>query len=267
MSRPTLSVVTASYNQGDYIEENLESVMSQSYDAVEHIVVDGGSTDGTVDLLEEYEGSYNLKWISESDRGQSHALNKGIDMATGDWIAFQMSDDYYLNGAFATAVDAIERNPDADIVYGDILNVDSEGNEQARTYNIPPVKFVQRYWSLYANSQATFFRAEVLDKSGGFREELEYTMDADLYWRLLHTDITQVHVPELLAAFRYHEAAKTPSRSNEQETAEWDEIYGETYERYLSTAHLQTVAKVIKAIQLLRIGRFEAFRYNLRSLI
>lgn len=268
MSGPSISVVTPSYNQAEFIEETLRSVRRSDCD-VEHVVVDGGSDDGTVEILREYEDEYELRWVSEPDRGQSHALNKGIEMATGDWIGFQMSDDYYLEGAFETVRDAIEGHPEADVVYGDVIHVDADGDEVSRTFNIPPSRFVQRYWSLYSNLQSAFFRAEVFDLVGDFDERLEYTMDADLFWRLLDADVRLVHLPAFLGTFRTHDTAKTPTRSTADEQAEWRLIYGDYnagLERYVSPSTLRVPAKVLKALKLLRIGRFEAFTYNLRSI-
>jgi len=268
MDGPDLSVVTPSYNQARFIEDTLHSVKEQSYENYEHIVVDGNSDDGTVEILREFEDEYNLRWVSEPDQGQSHALNKGIEMAEGDWIGFQMSDDYYLPGAFETLAAAIERNPNADTVYGDVIHVDAQSNEISRSFNIPPTRFVQRYWSLYSNLQSMFFRADLFDHVGRFDEDLEYTMDADLFWRLLDADVDQVHIPEFVGTFRKHEDAKTPSRFVEAARAEWDAIYGdynERVERYVPTVVLQTTAKGLKLVQLLRIGRSEALRHNLAA--
>jgi glycosyltransferase involved in cell wall biosynthesis len=270
MDMPKLSIITCSYNQAEFIGETLQSVMHQSYENFEHIVVDGNSDDGTVEILEKYESKYNLRWISEPDRGQSHALNKGIEMATGDWIGFQMSDDYYLPDAFETIVNAIQRHPNAETIYGDVINVDADGNEINRTFNIPPSRFIQRYWSLYAHLQSMFFHADVFNRVGTFGEEFEYTMDGDLFWRLLDADIKQVHIPVFISSFRNHKDAKTPSTPPEEKQHEWDAIYGD-YEtplsRYLSRSHLETAAKVAKALLLLRIGRFKAFQYNLKQVL
>lgn len=265
MGTPQLSIVTPSYNQAEFIEETLQSVKNQSYEDVEHIVIDGGSDDGTVEIIKEYDDKYNLQWISESDNGQSHALNKGIEMSTGDWIGFQMSDDYYLPGAFETIVDNIRAHPEADTIYGDVIHVDSNSNEIGRSFNIPPSRFIQRYWSLYSNLQSMFFQSDLFDRVGSFNEDLVYTMDADLFWRLLDANVKQIHVPKFIGTFRNHETAKTPSTPPEEKQHEWDAIYGD-YElplaKLFSRPQLEMAAKVVKALWLLRIGRFEAFQYN-----
>src|SRR6056297_2453461 len=118
-SEPLVSILTPSYNQGKYIEENIKSVRNQTTCSFEHIVVDANSSDSTVDILKNYEDQYNLKWISEEDRGQSHALNKALDIASGDWVGWQNADDYYVENAFGYLANTIrEQNPD--VVYGDV---------------------------------------------------------------------------------------------------------------------------------------------------
>src|SRR3989338_5413748 len=109
--RPLVSIVTASYNQAQFIEETLRSVREQDYPNLEHIVIDGASTDGTVDVLRRYEGTYNMRWISEPDRGHADALCKGFRQATGDILAWLNSDDVYFPGAVTTAVETFRRHP------------------------------------------------------------------------------------------------------------------------------------------------------------
>src|SRR5580658_3296860 len=130
LSTPKLSIVTPSFNQAQFIEATLRSVKSQHYPALEHIVVDGASTDSTVEILKRFAampGWEHLRWISEEDRGQSDAINKGFRMATGDIIGWLNSDDRYRPGCFRAVVEAFKANPDIDILYGDYTWIDETG--------------------------------------------------------------------------------------------------------------------------------------------
>ena len=122
MTQPKVSIITPSYNQGQFIEETILSAKNQDYPNIEHIVIDGNSTDSTLDILHKYDN--DIIWISEPDRGQSDALNKGFRIATGEIIGWLNSDDIYLPGAVKKAVDALMNNPKFDIVYGDYLIID-----------------------------------------------------------------------------------------------------------------------------------------------
>lgn len=219
MSAPFLSVVTPSYNQARFLEDNFRSVLEQANGDVEHIVVDGGSDDGTLDVLRRYEDEYDLRWVSEPDRGQSHALNKGIEMADGEWIGWQNSDDYYLDGAFDELRRTVAERPDADVVYGDLLFVDADGETLERKYHTRPSKLVNKYGPIFAGNQCTFFRASAFDELGPVDESLDVMMESELFVRVLEHDLTCAHVPRFLGAFRQHEAQKTHGVSD----VEWEE--------------------------------------------
>ena len=130
-SRPKITIVTPSYNQASFIEEALLSVQKQNYPSVEHIVIDGASTDGTVEILKRYgnlSGWEHLRWISEPDQGQSDALNKGFRMATGEIIGWLNSDDRYRANCFSYVASAFGQTPDTDVLYGDCTWIDALGN-------------------------------------------------------------------------------------------------------------------------------------------
>ena len=267
MDGPKISIVTPSYNQVEFIERNLESVYSQDYANVEHIVVDGGSDDGTVSLLKEYESRYDLRWVSEPDRGQTHALNKGIGMATGEWIGWQNSDDFYLPGAFETVARTHREQPGLDAIYGDLLIVDEDGEELTRQFMTTPSNFIQRYWSLFASNQSLFVSAATLDDIGALDEDLQLTMDAQLTWRLLEGAYHLERVPDVLGAFRIQADAKTFDDVKAEQQAELDRIYDHPwYEAYLPRPVLETLARGLKFTTLVRAGRWDALRYNFASL-
>lgn len=261
--KPLISIITPSYNQGEFIEDNIKSVYNSRYDNIEHIVVDGGSTDQTISVLKQYEDQYNLRWVSETDRGQSHALNKGIEMADGEWIGWQNSDDYYLKDAFDRFVEAIGNSPQTDVVYGDVLIVDSQNNQIGKKFNIEPSKFIQRYWSVFANNQATLFSRNVFDSVGQINENLEYTMDTELMWRILDSDLHVTHIPQFLGAFRKHSQAKTID-SDRGVHPELESVYEYSrFEEVCPQTVLEIAAKCLKATYLIRDDRWEAIKHNL----
>jgi glycosyltransferase involved in cell wall biosynthesis len=267
MADPLLSIVTPSYNQGKFIEENILSVKRQAAKfepGVEHIIVDGGSTDSTVEIIKKHEKDYNIRWVSEPDRGQSHAINKGIEMADGKWIGWQNSDDYYLSGAFEILNETIQKASNPDLVYGDVLVVNKDSEEINRIFTIPPSKFVHRNWSLFTSNQSTFIKKSVFKKIGNIDEDLDYAMDADLFSRILETNFKLIHVPEFLGVFRSQPEAKTAQSVDDKIKSESNRIYkSPTHEKYLPKYLRKNAAKILKGIYLFRIRRWDAFKYNL----
>ncbi|WP_254279253.1 glycosyltransferase family 2 protein [Haloarcula marina] len=267
MSGPLVSVVTPSYEQAEFLEDNLRSVMEQTGPSVEHVVVDGGSTDGSVDILESYEDEYDLRWVSEPDDGQSDALNKGIEMATGRWLCWVNSDDYLLPGALEAFAEARRQNADCDVIYGDFVFVDAEGREIGRKYNTCPSRFVHKHYYQFTGNHSTFFRRGVLESVGGIDESLHYTMDTELFWRLLEADLEMTHVPGFLGARRLHEAAKTTGEPPAERLAEIRALKsGYDYtalERALPDKLLTAVAVALQGTYHTLDGRPEAIRHML----
>jgi len=124
-SYPKISVVTPSYNQAEFLERTILSVLNQNYPNLEYIIIDGGSTDGSVEIIKKYE-KYLAYWVSEKDRGQAHALNKGFEKSTGDLIGWQNSDDIYLPGAFFKVAEAYKKKPNYDVYFGSVYFVDRD---------------------------------------------------------------------------------------------------------------------------------------------
>lgn len=206
MQELKISVVTVSFNQGKFIKDNIESVLSQGYKNFEHIIIDAGSTDETISILNEYK---HLNWISEKDRGQSDGLNKGFRKATGDVIAWINSDDMLYPGSLKLINDFFTMNPEKSVLVGNQVFINGEGavievvKAQSFSYDwlLNGVKS-----SVMQNS--TFFRSQVFDKTGYLDESLHYTMDRDLfiriakYYEIFTTD-------KNLAYFRFWEDSKT----------------------------------------------------------
>ena len=201
---PLVSVIVPSYNQGAYIRQTLESVFSQEWPRVELIVIDGGSTDDTIDVLKRIAPCDGFCWISEPDDGVVDAVNKGFRMAQGDIVAVQSSDDFYLENAFSSIVDAFRLHPRAALIYGDAVKIDAIGTELTRRVG-PPYSLERFLLCECAIPQpAAFFRREVLAEIGDWDPDLPYTPDTDLWLRIgLRYDV--VKLDQFLATRRMHE--------------------------------------------------------------
>ncbi len=203
-----ISIVTPSFNQAQYIDQCLDSIRQQRYDDVEHWVIDGGSTDGTIDVLKRNEHIL-AGWVSEKDRGQAHALNKGFSRCTGDLIGWQNSDDYYLPGAFAAVAAAAAQNPSVDLFFADIQIVNGAGQPIGRSHFGHLSKDVLLYEGQRLANQAVFFRRRVIESFGGLDESYRFAMDYEFFVRVLQRGVATQFVPQLWGAFRLHDAAKT----------------------------------------------------------
>jgi len=238
-SRPLVSIITPSYNQGAYIRETIESVLSQDYPRIEHIIFDGGSTDDSIDIIKEYEGK--LSWTSEKDRGQSDAINKGFRKATGDIMAWLNSDDTYLEGAIEKAVYFLEQNPDVMMVYGKGYTIDEYSKITGECHTEPfSIKRLESYNFIYQPS--VFIRKKVLDKIGLLDESLHYSMDLDL-WIRVAKEFKIKYLPEFLSTYRLHGESKTISQGvafNKEEM--------ETFKRHFGKAPINWVYGYIYAL-------------------
>lgn len=206
---PLVSIVTPSLNQGAFIAQAVESVLSQDYDAIEYLVMDGGSTDATLDILRGY--GNKLDWVSEPDSGQSAAINTGWRKSRGEVIAWLNADDRLLPGAVSRAVAFLQANPQVSAVYGDCDYIDPRG-EVLQRYAARPFDFLEfvRSGENYIPQPATFLRRSLLDSVGYLDERLAYIMDFD-YWLRLALTHTIAYLPEPFAQLRIHTAAKSLS--------------------------------------------------------
>jgi glycosyltransferase involved in cell wall biosynthesis len=218
---PLISIVTPSFNQVSFIGEALESVRLQNADNYEHLVIDGMSTDGTIDLLRKQQAAnrkqQNLRWISERDGGQSEALNKGFRQARGEIIGWLNSDDRYRPGCFEYIAQAFEENPEVDIFYGDYLIVNAVGSVLKIRREIEFNAFVLLYHRiLYIPTTTTFFRRRVFEEDNWLDETLQYAMDLEFFIRLSKRGYRFKHIPQLLADFRMQPNSKTCSYPDRQ---------------------------------------------------
>jgi glycosyltransferase involved in cell wall biosynthesis len=224
--RPKLSIVTPSYNQAGFLERTLRSVLEQGYENLEYIVMDGGSTDGSVEILERYSDRL-AGWVSEPDRGQTDALNQGLRRVTGDIVAYINSDDHYLPGAFDAAVDALTHS-DALWAAGAARFVDVHDRLISVWRAAPPVR--RRVWWLLGPwgvpQAATFWRREAFDRYGLFREDMHYVFDTEFGLRLAFAGELPVLLDRELAVRVEHEDAKSwDLRPFEEEQKRFVELY------------------------------------------
>jgi glycosyltransferase involved in cell wall biosynthesis len=217
---PLISIVTPSFNQANFIVEALESVRFQNAENYEHLVIDGMSSDSTVDLLRNQATNrehQDMFWTSETDSGQSEALNKGFRRAKGEIVGWLNADDRYRADCFKYVVRAFEENPDVDVFYGDYLMVDAVGKVLKIRREIEFSAFVLLYHRvLYIPTTATFFRRRVFEEGNWLDETLQYAMDLEFFIRLLKRGYRFKHIPQLLADFRMQPNSKTCSYPGRQ---------------------------------------------------
>ena len=227
---PLVSIVTPSYNQGQFIEETLQSVRMQDYQNIEHIIIDGSSTDDTLSVLRRYESTYNMRWISEPDKNHAEALCKGFRQARGHILAWLNSDDLYLPGAISQAVAAFREHPSADLIYGDVIIIDGEGEEigRRRLTRMDAYDFLGQGNCLA--QPATFWTRDIYDRVGGIDSTYYFQMDLEYFIRVASAGRLQ-HVRSWLAKIRIHPEGKMVKAEHirRQELAELQQ-------RYMTTA-------------------------------
>ena len=205
-----VSIVTPSYNQARFLEQTMRSVLDSAYPALEYFVMDGGSTDASVEIIKKYEQRL-AGWVSEKDKGQADAINKGLRQATGAIVAWLNSDDYYLPGAIQRAVRAFEENPQAGLVYGNVLSVDAD----SQPFNLQvfqPFDLLDLMSFRIISQPAVFIRQSVLMQAGLLDPSFHCLLDHHLWLRMLRL-APSVYLPETLAAARYHPEAKNLART------------------------------------------------------
>lgn len=209
MTKPFVSIITPSYNQAEYIEDTLQSVKNQEYNKVEHIVIDGDSTDNTTEILKEYQNQYDLRWVSEPDEGQADAINKGFSLAKGNILGWLNSDDVYLSeSTVSTAVNALIEYPQADIVNGRGIRLKKDGRWDH------PIKRRDHKLSHSGLKQiasvlqpATFWYRYVWEEVG-INSELEYTFDWEFFIRATE-EYNLIPIPDYIIGYRWQGENKT----------------------------------------------------------
>ena len=204
MGSPFISVVTVCLNSEKHLERTIRSIINQGYELLEYIIVDGGSVDGTLDIIREF-SSYITCWISEPDRGIYDAMNKAIGFAKGDLIGFINSDDWYVSGALRVICEAWERNPQADVIYGDLINVHKNGSSERL------VSCHEDLLERYEMHHPSWFVRRTLHAQEKFDQSYGLSADFELISRLYFLNKTFVHVDKPIAHFCTTGVSQIPS--------------------------------------------------------
>jgi glycosyltransferase involved in cell wall biosynthesis len=202
-----VSIVTPSFNQANYLETTIQSVLSQDYPEIEYIIVDGGSTDGSLDIIQSYASRLKY-WVSEKDRGQTDALNKGFALAKGKVYAWLNSDDIYQPGAVKEAVEFFKAHPEMGLVYGDTSYINAQGQIIGRFPAAQTNYRLLRQGYVHIPQQASFFRADLWEELGPLDPSFYFAMDYDLWVRIASV-APLLYTRRLWANFRLHSGAKT----------------------------------------------------------
>jgi glycosyltransferase involved in cell wall biosynthesis len=204
-----VTILTPSYNQAAFLEETIESVLAQDFPRIEYAVVDGGSTDGSIDVIRRHEGRLAW-WVSEPDTGQAAALNKGFERARGDILGWVSSDDTLLPGAVGLVVEELERDREALLVYGEALFVDENGRElfplEPRPFDVAAM--VRRCQN-HVVQPGSLFRRRALELAGPFVEDAHYLFDFEFVLRLALAGGKVERIPDRLATYRVHDESKS----------------------------------------------------------
>jgi glycosyltransferase involved in cell wall biosynthesis len=228
---PRITVVTPSYNQGKFLEETLRSVASQREYIHEYFVLDGGSTDGSADIIRKYADKIDW-WTSEKDKGQSDAIHRGFQRATGDYLYWLNSDDVLLPGAMAKVTAALQEHPQWDALTG--YHVRMDVNSRVICMNrIPPESPSNSRWGrIHVCQQTCFFRRSIYEKLGGLNLSLHIVMDTEMWCRMFDANTVWGHIPQYLAGFRMHLEAKGRAQQWHELCESEQQMVREVYPQY-----------------------------------
>jgi len=236
-TNPLVSIITPSYNKGEFIEETIQSVLNQTYQNIEYIIIDGKSIDNTVQILMNYP---HLKWVSEPDSGQTDAINKGLNRAKGEILAYLNADDTYLPDTIETIVNVFRTQPKTCLIYGDIIHTDKNSNviNIHKTGNIDLERFISHRF--YLPQPTVFFRQDVLANTGMFDDSLHLAMDYD-YWLRTFPYYPSQYINKPLATARIYNNAKSTARNYD-----YIEERVQVLDKFFSLAKNETTFKKIE---------------------
>ena len=266
---PKLTVVTPSFNQVQYLERTILSVLNQNYPNLEYFIIDGGSTDGSVEVIKKYE-RYLAGWVSEKDKGQTDAINKGFRLATGDYVAFQNSDDLFAPGALEQVAKAWRKSPDTDVFFGDMYIIDEEDVilEEMRVPNF--CAECQIYEGMQVFNQSLFIRRNLMEQYGLLDESLRFVIDYEIIARLSVKPHVQFgHVNDFWGCFRKQPDAKSSTIAEtvgKQEHLQIKEKYKPMLHSSFGEAFWMKYCRLRKVLAFLGKGEFSYIihRYKLR---
>ncbi|MGB2869565.1 MAG: glycosyltransferase family 2 protein [Bacteroidota bacterium] len=247
-----ISIITPSYNQGEFIESTIRSVMEQDHKDIEHLVIDGGSKDSTISTLKKYP---HVQWVSEKDSGQSQAINKGFQRATGDIVAWINSDDYYEKNIFGAVTGFFESHSDCMLLYGDITFVDRQGRSLfSITGDTIDYERLVEYPDI-VRQPSFFWRRELLEEIGGVDENLDLVMDYDFFLRAGKRHKFH-YLRNNLSYYRYYEENKSRSLARRQ-IVEIIRVYRKNQLRITARMVKHLVGKFVRSFNLKSIEKFE----------
>jgi glycosyltransferase involved in cell wall biosynthesis len=221
---PRISIITPSYNQGKFLEATIRSVLLQGYPNLEYIVIDGGSTDQSVEVIKKYE-NHLFYWISEDDSGQAQAINKGLKQSSGEIIGWINSDDIYVKGAFYKIIKTFQENPDCIVVHGNRILINEGGDVIGWNY-LPPFEPATLVYNVC--SETAFWQRFAMDKTGLLKESLKFAIDLEFFSRLYQYG-KFLKLDDYLGYFRCHAETKSSTIAQigqEEAQREWKNLFG-----------------------------------------
>ncbi len=230
MDLAKISVITPSYNQGQFIEETILSIINQDYQNIEYIIIDGGSTDNTVEIIKKYEEHISF-WVSEKDSGQSEAINKGFKRASGDILCWINSDDILMPGALEKVGEKFNNNKDLAFLNGYTLIIDKNSGILFNYFNLALKKWYAKRGVYYYTQPSMFWKKHLLEEIGYLKEDFHAQMDKELLIRIFKSNYNIGHLEKILSAFRVHETSKTGLQGEiwKRDTNELHKLYGKEY--------------------------------------
>lgn len=258
---PRISIVTPSYNQGKFIEEAIRSVLLQGYPNLEYIIIDGGSTDNSVEVIKKYE-SHLAYWISEKDNGQAHAINKGLKVSTGSILGWINSDDLYARNVFEEISEKLRNNQHYVLVHGNRILINESSQVTGFSY-LPP--FVPHITQYVICSETVFWRRTAMEQVGLLKENLQFAMDLEFFGRLYFCG-KFLKTANYLGYFRCYKSNKSSTMSHirmKEASEEWKQLFGFEYISKPQKLHKLTLLKELASHPLL-IG-FPYASYKLLS--
>ena len=267
LTTPRLTIITPSFNQAEFLERTILSVLNQGYPNLEYFIIDGGSTDQSIEVIRKYE-KYITYWVSEKDKGQVDALNKGLRKATGQWVAFQNSDDVYFPGTFLNFAKAVSRSSKpVDILYGDLYLIDQDDRVTELLKTIPFSLTSQVWEGMQMHNQSLFFRLDLVKRYGSFDESYRFAFDYEFITRYTSApEVKARRIEGLSGALRVHESAKSSTIADigKSEHAKIQKEYAGKLKQRLPAKIRYLCVRLRKAVFLLTDMDFAYLSHRLR---